>query len=91
MKVCEYCGTKHESYQACVFPDSSSRKSRFSEIKTTEPEVVVGGSAEPYLKTPTELGWVRCSCGCGERVKARPVYYSPACRVRAKRARDKEG
>jgi len=33
---------------------------------------------------------VPCACGCGQMVKVRPVYFSAACRVRAKRVRDNE-
>lgn len=40
----------------------------------------------PVADAPTEH-WVACACGCGEKVKARPVYFSDACRLRAWRAR----
>jgi len=36
---------------------------------------------------PFSPGTVPCACGCGEMVKVRPVYFSPACRVRAMRRR----
>lgn len=35
-------------------------------------------------------GYTLCACGCGEVVEERPAYFSPACRVRAKRQRDKD-
>lgn len=39
---------------------------------------------------PTEsVGDIPCACGCGKMVGVRPAYSNPACRVRAKRKRDK--
>jgi hypothetical protein len=35
------------------------------------------------------LTHVTCACGCGQMVKVKPVYFSPACRLSARRKRGK--
>ena len=57
----------------------------------TDVPPVVTERNEPIISTTrvtdstVHEAMVPCACGCGQLVKARPVYFSPACRVRAYR------
>ena len=77
-KKCDICGSEHEEWQSHVFADSEKREAHVEII--TKKIKLVQGDYKAYT--------IPCHCGCGKDVVLRPRYYSPACRVRAKRARD---